>query len=121
MDVFVKRSAELDRSERGLGLSGRWLYHVGNSVMSEEGQDKGCVERTWGPSSKARGLDRGLEHQKRDLGVSLRAERNLLKGSNCRQIVQREAGLGLRVQEWMADEVVNISCHPRLGSRGPFL
>lgn len=60
-----------------LGLGCQWLRSVGNSVMSEEGQDKGRVERTWGPSGKARGLDRGLEHQKRDLGVSLRTKESL--------------------------------------------
>lgn len=46
-------------------------------MRSEEGQDKGCVERTWGPSGKVGGLDRGLEHQKRGPGVSLRAEESL--------------------------------------------
>lgn len=73
----MKRSAKLDGSESGLGLSGQWLCCIGNSAMSEKGQDKGHVERTWGPSGKARGLDRSLEHPKRDLGVSLRAEESL--------------------------------------------
>lgn len=75
--MFVRRSTRLDRSETGWTSGASGCESVGNGMRSEEGQDKGCVERTWGPSGKVGGLDRGLEHQKRGPGVSLRAEESL--------------------------------------------
>lgn len=71
--MFVKRSARLGRSEGGWVSVARGFAVLGTVRCVK----KGSVGRTCRPSGKARGLDRGLEHQKRGLGVSLRTEESL--------------------------------------------